>query len=68
MFLGYHSDKFSINYLFSLLKYIQEVELPFDFADEKEKALYQLWYVNSDMSTYNEVQYNSIEDSKLIED
>jgi hypothetical protein len=54
--------------LFSLLKYIQEVELPFDFADEKEKALYQLWYVNSDMSTYNEVQYNSIEDSKLIED
>lgn len=41
LFLSYHAGKFSINYLFSLLKYIDEVDLPFDCNDEKERTLYQ---------------------------
>ncbi|MFH6995963.1 hypothetical protein [Flavobacterium sp. FlaQc-48] len=67
LFLGYHSAKFSINYLFSLLKYIKEVELPFDFKDEKEKALYQFMTENPKISKQREVRYDGIENNRLLE-
>jgi hypothetical protein len=68
LFLGYHSGKFSMNYLFSLLKYIQEIELPFDFTDEKETAIHQLMLVNSEMSKPKDIQSVTIEDGNILEE
>ncbi|MCV9926639.1 hypothetical protein OIU83_03215 [Flavobacterium sp. LS1R49] len=67
LFLGYHPINFSINYLFSLLKYTQEVELPFDFTNEKEKTLYQSLFVNEEISKQDNAEEDNIEHSKLLE-
>lgn len=67
LFLGYHSGKFSINYLFSLLKYIKEVELPFDFKDTKDKALYQFMSENPEVSKEREKCYDIIQDNQALE-
>jgi len=67
LFLGYHSGKFSINYLFSLLKYIKEVKLPFDFKDAKEKALYQFMSENPEVSKERKEYYAIIKDNQLLE-
>lgn len=67
MFLGYHAGKFSINYLFSLLKYVKEVDFPFDFNDEKDKALYQYLAETVEVSTKKGKNCNSISDNKLLE-
>ncbi|KFF15411.1 BTB/POZ domain-containing protein [Flavobacterium hydatis] len=68
LFLGYHSGKFSMNYLFSLLNYIQEIELPFDFTDEKETAIHQLMLVNSEMIKPENVQSLTIEGGNILEE
>lgn len=67
LFLGYHSAKFSINHLFSLLKYTEFVALPFDFKNEKEKALYQFMSENLEVSKQREVQDNILDHNKLLE-
>lgn len=67
LYLGYYSAKFSINYLFSLLKYTKEVELPFDFKNESEKALYQFMTENAEISRQDDF-INEIEEyNKLLE-
>ncbi|WP_409417318.1 hypothetical protein [Flavobacterium sp. PS2] len=68
LFLGYHSGKFSMNYLFSLLNYIEEIEFPFDFTDEKETAIHQLMIANSEMSGSKDVQSITIEDGNILEE
>lgn len=41
LYLGYLSDKLPMRSLFSLLRYIEDVELPFDCNSEKEKMIFQ---------------------------
>lgn len=65
--LGYLSDKLSINSLFSLLKYIQEVELPFDPENEKDAKILQYLFETAVVSINKEVQDNNSEYDKLIE-
>lgn len=67
LYLGYLPHKLPMNRLFSLLKYIQEVELPFDFSNEKEKALFQYLSETAVVSITKETQDHIIEFDKLIE-
>jgi hypothetical protein len=66
LYLGYCSAKISIHYLFSLLKYIQ-VDLPFDFKNEKEKQLYQFMTENLEISDHKEDDFDNIENNKMLE-
>ncbi|MFH7000132.1 hypothetical protein ACHRVZ_19605 [Flavobacterium sp. FlaQc-57] len=68
MFLGYYSSKFSISYLFSLLKYIQEVDSPFDFSAAKERELYKYLSEAAERSTKKGKSNNNISNNKLLED
>lgn len=68
LFLSYHPNKLSFNYLFSLMEYIPEVEFPFDFTIEKEKELYQLLSANIEMLKHKDMQCDNIENSKLLEE
>lgn len=68
LFLSYHPNMLSFNYLFSLMEYIPEVEFPFDFTIEKEKELYQLLSANIEMLKHKDIQRDTIEDSKLLEE
>lgn len=68
LFLNYHAGKFSINYLFSLLKYIQEVDFPFDFTDERERALFQYLSETTEVSNQKGKGKNNVWDIKLLED
>ena len=67
LYLGYYSAKCSLNYLFSLLKYTKEVELPFNLKDEKEKALYMFMTQNPEVSEQNILQNEILEYNKLLE-
>ena len=66
LFLGYHPNKYSINYLFSLLQYLDIIELPFDLSIEKERFLYQLLSANSDMIMHKNLKSENIEDSDFL--
>jgi hypothetical protein len=66
LFLGYHPNKFSISYLFSLLYYLDIMELPFDLNNEKERFLYQLLSANSDMIMHKNLNSENGEDSDLL--
>lgn len=66
LFLGYHPNKYSINYLFSLLHYLDIIELPFDLNIEKEKLVYQLLSANSDMIMHKNLKSENIEDSDFL--
>lgn len=68
LFLGYHTGKFSLSCLFSLLKYIQEIEFPFDFIDEKENPIYQLKTANAEIVKQENTQSTAITSSKLLEE
>lgn len=67
-FLGYHSGKYSLSYLFSLLKYVQEVKLPFDFKNEKEKVLYKILLENANTAKGENINHSSISDIKQLEE
>ncbi|MFV5700150.1 hypothetical protein ACM55H_17460 [Flavobacterium sp. ZT3R17] len=68
LFLSYHPNKLSFNYLFSLMEYIPEVEFPFDFTIEREKELYQLLSANIEMLKHKDIQCGTIEYSMLLEE
>ncbi|MCV9932513.1 hypothetical protein OIU80_09480 [Flavobacterium sp. LS1R47] len=68
LFLGYHTGKFSWSCLFSLLKYIQEIEFPFDFVDEKDNPIYQLRAVNTKKLKQKNTQSTVVTCSELLED
>ncbi|WP_202703638.1 hypothetical protein [Flavobacterium sp. UGB4466] len=65
--LGYFSDQLSINSLFSLLKYIQEIELPFDHENEKETKIMEYLFETAVVSINKEGQDNNNDYDKLIE-
>ncbi|BFM43801.1 hypothetical protein CFS9_24420 [Flavobacterium sp. CFS9] len=65
--LGYLSDKLSMNSLFSLLKYIQRIELPFDHENEKEAKILQYLFETAVVSINKEAQDNNSDYDKLIE-
>jgi hypothetical protein len=67
LYLGYYSSKYSINYLFSLLKYTKEVELPFDFTKENEKLLYKFMTEKTESLKQNDLQNVILEYNKLLE-
>jgi hypothetical protein len=50
------------------MKYIPEVEFPFDFTIEKDKELYQLLCANIEMLKHKDMQCDNIEDSKHLEE
>jgi HEPN domain-containing protein len=66
LFLGYHPNKYSISYLFSLLYYLDIMELPFDLNNEKERFLYQLLSANGDMIMHKNLNSENGEDSDLL--
>lgn len=66
LFLGYHPNKYSMSYLFSLLYYLDVMELPFDLNNEKERFLYQLLSANSDMIMHKNLNSENSEDSDLL--
>lgn len=68
LFLGYYTGRFSLSCLFFLLKYIQEIEFPFDFVDEKENPVYQLATVNTEIVKQENTQSTAITSSKLLEE
>ncbi|MBF7091981.1 hypothetical protein IUY40_10555 [Flavobacterium sp. ALJ2] len=68
LFLGYHTGRFSLSCLFSLLKYIQEIEFPFDFVDEKDNPIYQFRTVSTEIVKQKNTQTIAIECSKLLEE
>ncbi|WP_291285772.1 hypothetical protein [Flavobacterium sp.] len=65
--LGYPSGKLSIDSLFSLLKYIQDIELPFDCNNEKEKTLFRYLSETAVVPISAAKQYVKNEYDKLIE-
>lgn len=67
LFLNYHAGKFSINYLFSLLKYIDEVDLPFDCDDTKERTLYQYLSETTEVSIKKRKENGNVLDNKFLE-
>lgn len=67
LYLGYLPDKLPMNRLFSLLRYIQDVELPFDLSNEKEKVLFQYLTETAVVPINKETRYHNMEYDKLIE-
>ncbi|KIO52859.1 hypothetical protein [Flavobacterium hibernum] len=67
LFLSYHAGKFSINYLFSLLKYIDEVDFPFDCDNGKESTLYQYLIETTEVSIKKKKVNGNILDNKFLE-
>ncbi|MCC9073222.1 hypothetical protein LNQ49_16720 [Flavobacterium sp. F-65] len=68
LFLGYYTGRFSVNCLFSLLKYIQEIELPFDFAEDEESLIYQLLSVNSERLQHKDtIAYSSFLEERCVD-
>ena len=65
--LGYLSDKLSMNSLFSLLKYIQEIELPFDHENEKETKIMEYLFETAVVSINKVAQDSNNDYDKLIE-
>jgi HEPN domain-containing protein len=68
LFLGYHPNRHSIKHLFSLLLYLDIIELPFDLNNEKEKFLFQLLSANSNMIMHKDLKRESAQDSDILFD
>ncbi|WP_374175068.1 hypothetical protein [Flavobacterium tructae] len=67
LYLGYLSDKLSMNSLFSLLKYIREIELPFDPDNEKETKIMEYLFETAVVSINKVTQDSNNDYDKLIE-
>ncbi|URC14577.1 hypothetical protein [Flavobacterium sp. B183] len=65
--LGYFSNKLSMNSLFALLKYIKEIELPFDPENEKEAKILHYLFETAVVSINKEAQDCNNDYDKLIE-
>lgn len=68
LFLGYHPNTFSINYLFSLLNYLDFIELPFDLNIEKERLTCQLLSGNINMLMHRDLKNETKDDSDILYD
>lgn len=68
LFLGYHTGRFSMSTLFHLLKYIQEIELPFAYADNEENLIFQFLSFNSERVKYKEVLRNATEYNNFLKE
>lgn len=68
LFLGYHTGRFSMSTLFYLLKYIQKIELPFDYADNEENLIYQFLCLNSERVKHKEAQRNVAEYNNFLKE
>ncbi len=68
LFLGYHTGRFSMSTLFHLLKYIQEIELPFAYADNEENLIYQFLSFNSERVKHKEAQWNATEYNNFLKE
>lgn len=66
LFLGYHTGKFSMSTLFSLLKYIQEIELPSDYVNNEENLIYKFLSLNSEMVKHKGIQIDTVEHNILL--
>jgi hypothetical protein len=67
VFIGYRPNKHSMNFLISLLEFIEGIAFPFDKQNVKDIELYKLLSANPEMVKNKSLQGYCIEDSKVIE-